>query len=74
MTEQEKLDFIKTALHELFSKEVTLTKDLKLIDDLNLDSLDIVEIQLYYEDVTKNILPDIEYQLITIGDLLKIMP
>ena len=53
MTDQEKLDFLNTAVLKLFKKPLRLDLgiDTPLVD-LGLDSLDIVELQMYYEEET----------------------
>lgn len=73
MNNQEKILFLEKCIFELFSREVTLESSQNLIDDLKLDSLDIVEIQLYYEEKTGNLLPEVTHQLILVEDLLKLM-
>ena len=51
MTDQEKLDFILETLQKVIKKDInSITPELTLTDDLGLDSLDIVEIQIHYED------------------------
>ena len=51
MTDQEKLDFILETLQKVIKKDInSITPEMTLTDDLGLDSLDIVEIQIHYED------------------------
>ena len=52
MTDQEKLDFLKNAITTLFKKnpKVEITPEASLLD-IGLDSLDIVELQMHYEEV-----------------------
>jgi acyl carrier protein len=49
MTEQDKIKFLESAIKALFDKELTLNLDDNLLD-LGIDSLDAVELQLYYEE------------------------
>lgn len=49
MNQQEKLKFIEDAIVKLFGKTLVITPGSVLIE-LSLDSLDIVELQMYYED------------------------
>lgn len=72
MTDQEKLDFIKQAIQKISKKEVPeITPDMVLDDDLGLDSLDIVEIQLHYEE-TFNVETE-DSNVSTVRDLMNIM-
>lgn len=48
---EEKLEFIKQAIKTITNESIDLSLDTLLID-LGLDSLDIVELQLYYEEHT----------------------
>jgi len=51
MTNQEKLDFILETLQKVIKKDInSITPEMTLTDDLGLDSLDIVEIQIHYEE------------------------
>jgi len=73
MTDQEKLDFIKTAITNLFKKqpksEVTPEKSLL---DLGLDSLDIVELQMHYEEATGEETAT-DSRVVTVADLMSLM-
>jgi len=69
MTDQEKLQFVQGTLAELFKKTVTLTED-TLLSDLDLDSLDLVELQMYYEDQTGKVSKDPTNPLRTVKDLI----
>lgn len=73
MSNEEKLALITDALINVFKKD--LTKPIQPTDslvDLGLDSLDIVEMQMYYEDTTGHDLP-VNSLLITVKDLMDIM-
>jgi acyl carrier protein len=51
MTDQEKLNFILETLQQIIKKDIdSITAEMTLTDDLGLDSLDIVEIQIHYEE------------------------
>lgn len=73
MTEQEKLEFLETAITTLFKRKTrqTLTKDSNLLD-LGLDSLDIVELQMYYEEQT-NTETSTDSRVVTVSDLMALM-
>lgn len=73
MTDQEKLDFLTQAIRELYKNKTfkQLSPDDRL-KDLGLDSLDIVELQMYYEEKTGVITAN-EGKISTISDLMKIM-
>jgi acyl carrier protein len=71
MTEQEKIDFIQNAIFHLFDKKITITPADVLLE-IGLDSLDIVELQMYYEDQTKHEIQD-DMQIHTVAELLALM-
>jgi acyl carrier protein len=70
MTDQEKIDFLKSAIRQLFKKEPPeITREM-VLPDLELDSLDIVELQMEFEKVYSVEIPDPENAIITVGDLI----
>jgi acyl carrier protein len=72
MTEQEKIEFLESAILKLFDKTVTLSLDDNLLD-LGIDSLDAVELQLYYEEEMDVQMEDTNGIAITVRDLIKMM-
>lgn len=72
MTEQEKIKFLESAILKLFDKTVTLSLDDHLID-LGIDSLDTVELQLYYEEENDVQLSDSNLAMVTVRDLINAM-
>jgi acyl carrier protein len=71
MTDAEKVAFVVNAVKHLFKRQVTVGMDDALLD-LGLDSLDVVELQMYYEDVTGfDIDPDVTVK--TVADLVALM-
>ena len=72
MTEQEKIQFIERAMSTIFKKEEQLTEDTDL-KDVGLDSLEIVELQMLYEDELKIEMPDTTDPINTVKDLMKLM-
>jgi len=72
MTNQEKLDFILETLQKVIKKNIdSISPEMTLTDDLNLDSLDIVEIQIHYEE-TFDVRTE-DSQVSTIQDLMDLM-
>lgn len=71
MTELEKLNFLQTAILAIFQREITLGMDDRL-KDIGLDSLDVIELQLYYEEHFDVTLPDTAV-FNTVGDLIRLM-
>ena len=71
MNNIEKLNFINSAITKLTKKESSVSPDDVLID-LGLDSLDIVEIQLLYEETFNIELPD-NLTVSTVKDLMDLM-
>jgi len=71
MTDQEKIEFLQTAIKELFNRSVNISPD-NLLIDLKLDSLDIVELQVYYEEQSGIELSD-DTKLVTVKNLMDLM-
>jgi acyl carrier protein len=72
MTDQEKLAFILETLQKIIKKDITsISPELSLVDDLELDSLDIVEIQLHYEETFNTRTKDSSAS--TIQDMMDLM-
>jgi acyl carrier protein len=72
MTDNEKIIFIANAITEIFNKNIKeISPDSKLLD-LGLDSLDIVELQIYYEEQS-GIEIDSDEVIVTVKDLMKLM-
>lgn len=74
MNTQEKINFLKLAIMDIKGSSVAfpITEDTVLMD-LGLDSLDIVELQMYYEDKTQRITIDPTTAILKVKDLLDIM-
>jgi acyl carrier protein len=70
MTDQEKIDFLKSSIQRLFKKEPPeITREM-LLPDLGLDSLDIVELQMEFEKEFNVEIPDPEDAIVTVGNLI----
>jgi acyl carrier protein len=74
MTQQEKIDFLKELIIELKGSKnyFEITEDTELYT-VGLDSLDIVELQMMYEDKTKSIAKDPTTPMKTVKDLIDLM-
>jgi acyl carrier protein len=70
MTDQEKFNFLKSAFNDLFKKELPDINRDTPIQDLGLDSLDIVELQMEFEKRYNVEIPDPENDIRTVGHLL----
>jgi len=71
MTDNEKIKFIEDAILTLTKKTVKL-KPNDVLTETSLDSLEIVELQMYYEEETGHELsPDA--RVVTVQDLMSIM-
>ena len=65
MTDQEKLNFILETLQKVIKKNVTeISPEMDLVSDLGLDSLDIVELQIHYEEVYNTTTEDTKVQTV----------
>jgi len=71
MNTQDKIQFLQTAIAKLFNTRVDLNLDDQL-RDIGLDSLDVVELQLYYEEHFDVQLPDTAV-INTVGDIVALM-
>jgi acyl carrier protein len=71
MNDQEKIKFIKEAILKISNKDVKINPQDVLLD-MGLDSLDIVELQIYYEETTGNEISD-DVLITTVEDLMKVM-
>lgn len=66
----DKFEFVKIEINKLLKKEVEITLDTVLLD-IGLDSLDIVELQMGYEETFNVELKDIEQPIQTVADLIR---
>ena len=66
----DKFEFVKAEINNLLKKEVAITLDTVLLD-IGLDSLDIVELQMVYEETFNVELKDIEQSIKTVADLIR---
>jgi acyl carrier protein len=66
----DKFEFLKIEINKLLKKEVEITLDTVLLD-IGLDSLDIVELQMGYEETFNVELKDIEQPIQTVADLIR---
>ena len=75
MTDQEKINFISSALQDL---NINTTGDAvtagAVLADLGVDSLDAVELQMYYEEKTGVETADPTGPVVTVKDLMDLMP
>lgn len=71
MTDQEKIEFLEKAIHIVTQKQ-TKINPLDPLVNLSLDSLDIVELQIYYEDNTGEVIND-DIKFVLVSDFLKAM-
>ena len=74
MNIEDKLNWLKQTLVKDFGKEPADITPATSIDDLDIDSLDLVELQMKYEDDLKVEVPTVDYELVTVEDLLKLLP
>jgi len=71
MTDQEKIQFIEDAVLKLFKKSIKISKT-DILLDIGLDSLDSVELQVYYEEVTATEVSN-DARVSTVADLMALM-
>lgn len=71
MNDEEKLEFIREAIFKVSKRDIKINPQDVLLD-IGLDSLDTVELQMYYEENTGHEISD-DFVIITISDLMKVM-
>ena len=72
MTRDENIQFLHAAIAQLKKTEVKFDET-TMLSDLELDSLDIVELQMNYEETYDVIIEDSVSQLLTVADLLNLL-
>lgn len=72
MTRIETLEFLIKTINEINPEAKIITED-SVLSDLDLNSLDIVELQMFYEETTSSAVPDPDEPLITVKDLLNLL-
>jgi acyl carrier protein len=68
-----KKSFLQKTIAEMQGGDVPNFTEDTLLSDLNLDSLDIVELQMAYEDEMNVTIDDPDTPILTVGDLLQLM-
>jgi acyl carrier protein len=74
MTKHEKIEILKQALKECLQKEMNDINEFTKFEDLNIDSLDSVEIQMWIEDNKKIPVSDPKGTIKTVADFLTLLP
>lgn len=72
MTRPETLEFLIIAIKKINPAATSITEH-SVLADIGLNSLDIVELQMYYEDETNTQVADPTVPLITVKDLLDLI-
>jgi len=72
MTEKEKIEFLEKSMAKLFNITFKLNMGDNLYD-LGIDSLDIVELQLNYEETFNVELPHTDEPIVYVSDIIKLM-
>jgi len=72
MSKDEILDWIRNVLHEHFDiPAVRVTSDAHLYQDLDIDSIDAVDLLIHLKQLTgQSISPDVFKQVRTVGDVV----
>ena len=74
MNIEDKLKWLKTTLETKFNVVINNIDLDMTIDDLKIDSLDLVELQMEYEDQHAVEVPTADYELVTVNDLINLLP
>jgi len=72
MTRIETLEFLIKSINKINPNAKIINED-SVLSDLGLNSLDIVELQMFYEETTSTDVPDSDRPLITVKDLLNLL-
>lgn len=73
ITREDKLNFVKSAIEELKGTKLESLNEDSMLLELGLDSLDIVELQMMYEDKTGKIAKDPTCAVLTPGQIIDLM-
>lgn len=73
MDQNQKLDWLNQILKKEFNKTFSVSLETE-IDSLDLDSLDLVELQMAYEEEFGIEVPEVSTPFVTVEDLIKILP
>ena len=71
MNDNEKIEFIREAILKVSRKDIKISPQDVLLD-MGLDSLNVVELQMYYEEHTGKEISD-DVLISTVADLMKVM-
>jgi acyl carrier protein len=71
MSDEEKIEFIREAILKVSKRDIKISPEDVLLE-IGIDSLDTVELQMYYEENTGNEIRD-DVVIITVRDLMKVM-
>lgn len=74
MNDQEKIAIIRTALTTVTGKDPGDITQATLISDFKIDSLGEVEVQMEIEELVKISIPDATQPVVTIKDLMNLIP
>jgi acyl carrier protein len=76
MSNEEKIKLLIEGLKEIADKEIGPEglPGSTLLSELKLDSLDIVELLMFYEEKTGQVVPDPSKEMKTVDDLLMLLP
>lgn len=75
MTDIEKIEFLREAIGNIKGEKTSTDFNRStLLESLKIDSLDAVELQMYYEDKTGIETKDPTSPVKTVGDLIDLMP
>ncbi len=74
-TVEEKIRFLEKAVEKLngLDQKLHFTEDTDLLTEAGLDSLGIIELQLYIEDCTGLTIKDPTFTITTVRDILKLI-
>lgn len=73
MDKNQKVEWLNQILKKEFKKDFSVTLDTN-IEYLQLDSLDLVELQMAYEEEFGIEVPEVSTPFVTVDDLIKILP
>jgi acyl carrier protein len=73
MNTQHNLEWLEMTLNTKFKSTISKITEDTLIEDLGIDSLDLVELQLEYENDFKVTLSDTTEEIRTVKDLLNLL-
>lgn len=74
MTSEQKIEILKEAIKECLERDIEEINENTNFEDLDIDSLDAVEVQMWIEDNKNIVVSDPKGSIKTVSDFLLLLP